>query len=174
MVVKSELNCATPLNIYQGFNPDRFLRHNFTCQKETHICFIYEKSYLQILFCDNVVLVFYYCCNDYGGYGGLKAKSMQGYWEELHHVLDRMRYFEAVPSPRFRTTLIKEDWIRFQAVMVSINTIHYASGLNTKHLKAAEMSQNLLNINTFFKNVYSVWSKRFILFCVISKNCLEP
>ncbi|XP_051746869.1 gamma-secretase-activating protein isoform X3 [Ctenopharyngodon idella] len=48
-----------------------------------------------------------------------KAKSMQGYWEELHHVLDRMRYFEAVPSPRFRTTLIKEDWIRFQAVMNS-------------------------------------------------------
>ncbi|ROI15516.1 Gamma-secretase-activating protein [Anabarilius grahami] len=48
-----------------------------------------------------------------------KAKSLQGYWEELQHVLDRMRYFEAVPSPRFRTTLIKEDWIRFQAAMNS-------------------------------------------------------
>lgn len=102
----------------------------------------------------------------------MKAKSLQGYWEELQQVLDRMRYFEAVPSPRFRTTLIKEDWIRFQAAMVSINTILIPLRIRTytKHLKAAEMSQNLLNINTFFLNVYSVWSKSFILFCVISKN----
>ncbi|XP_059367266.1 gamma-secretase-activating protein [Carassius carassius] len=48
-----------------------------------------------------------------------KPKSLQGYWEELQHVLDRMRYFEAVPSPRFRSSLIKEDWDRFQAAMNS-------------------------------------------------------
>ncbi|XP_051543844.1 gamma-secretase-activating protein isoform X2 [Myxocyprinus asiaticus] len=48
-----------------------------------------------------------------------KAKSLQGYWEELQHVLDRMRYFEVVPSPRFRTTLIKEDWTRLQAALNS-------------------------------------------------------
>ncbi|XP_057180609.1 gamma-secretase-activating protein isoform X1 [Triplophysa rosa] len=46
-----------------------------------------------------------------------KAKSLHGYWEELHHVLDRMRYFEAVPGPRFRTALIKEDWTKYQAAM---------------------------------------------------------
>ncbi|XP_073723688.1 gamma-secretase-activating protein isoform X1 [Misgurnus anguillicaudatus] len=46
-----------------------------------------------------------------------KGKSLHGYWEELHHVLDRMRYFEAVPGLRFRTTLIKEEWGRFQASM---------------------------------------------------------
>lgn len=48
-----------------------------------------------------------------------KAKSLQGYWEELQHVLDRMRYFEAVPCPRFRTSLIKEDWTKLQAAMNS-------------------------------------------------------
>ncbi|XP_052411106.1 gamma-secretase-activating protein [Carassius gibelio] len=48
-----------------------------------------------------------------------KPKSLQGYWEDLQHVLDRMRYFEAVPSPRFRSSLIKEDWDRFQAAMNS-------------------------------------------------------
>ncbi|XP_058628701.1 gamma-secretase-activating protein isoform X2 [Onychostoma macrolepis] len=48
-----------------------------------------------------------------------KPKSLQGYWEELQHVLDKMRYFEAVPSPRFRSSLIKEDWDRFQVAMNS-------------------------------------------------------
>ncbi|XP_051974238.1 gamma-secretase-activating protein-like [Xyrauchen texanus] len=48
-----------------------------------------------------------------------KAKSLQGYWEELQHILDRVRYFEVVPSPRFRTTLIKEDWTRLQAALNS-------------------------------------------------------
>lgn len=46
-----------------------------------------------------------------------KGKSLHGYWEELHHVLDRMRYFEAVPGLRFRTTLIKDEWRRFQTAM---------------------------------------------------------
>lgn len=54
----------------------------------------------------------------------LKAKSLQGYWEELQHVLERMKYFEAVPSPRFRTNLIKEDWIRYQAAMVRPHITH--------------------------------------------------
>ncbi|XP_059361327.1 gamma-secretase-activating protein-like [Carassius carassius] len=48
-----------------------------------------------------------------------KPKSLQGYWEELQLILERMRYFEGVPSPRFRTSLIKEDWDRFQAAMNS-------------------------------------------------------
>ncbi|KAA0721078.1 Gamma-secretase-activating protein [Triplophysa tibetana] len=46
-----------------------------------------------------------------------KAKSLHGYWEELHHVLERMRYFEAVQGPRFRTALIKEDWTKHQVAM---------------------------------------------------------
>lgn len=56
MVVKSELNCATPLNICQGFNPDRFLRHNFTCQKETLISALSMKS----LICKSCFVIMLY------------------------------------------------------------------------------------------------------------------
>ncbi|TRY98433.1 hypothetical protein DNTS_022878, partial [Danionella cerebrum] len=46
-----------------------------------------------------------------------KAKSLQGYWEELQHVLERIISFEAVPSPRFRTNLMKEDFDKLQEAM---------------------------------------------------------
>ncbi|KAL4640746.1 gamma-secretase-activating protein isoform X2 [Arapaima gigas] len=39
-----------------------------------------------------------------------KAQSLQGYWEELHWNIERMKYFEAVPNPRFRTSVLQAEW----------------------------------------------------------------
>uniref|UniRef100_A0A3B1JA46 Gamma-secretase activating protein n=1 Tax=Astyanax mexicanus TaxID=7994 RepID=A0A3B1JA46_ASTMX len=48
-----------------------------------------------------------------------KARSLQGYWEELHCVIERLKYFEAVPNPRYRTTQIKSEWTKLLAAMKS-------------------------------------------------------
>ncbi|XP_036432647.1 gamma-secretase-activating protein isoform X1 [Colossoma macropomum] len=48
-----------------------------------------------------------------------KGRSLQGYWEELQWIIERMKYFEAVPNPRYRTTQIKSDWTKLQAALNS-------------------------------------------------------
>ncbi|KAI4902672.1 hypothetical protein NFI96_030024 [Prochilodus magdalenae] len=48
-----------------------------------------------------------------------KGRSLQGYWEELQWIIERMKYFEAVPNPRYRTTQIKSDWTKLRATLNS-------------------------------------------------------
>ncbi|XP_066523182.1 gamma-secretase-activating protein [Hoplias malabaricus] len=48
-----------------------------------------------------------------------KGRSLQGYWEELQWIVERLKYFEAVSSPRYRTTQIKSDWTKLQLALNS-------------------------------------------------------
>ncbi|XP_076862583.1 gamma-secretase-activating protein isoform X2 [Brachyhypopomus gauderio] len=48
-----------------------------------------------------------------------KARNLQGYWEELQWIIERSRYFEAVPNPRYRTSQIRSDWTKLQASLNS-------------------------------------------------------
>ncbi|KAK1789537.1 hypothetical protein P4O66_015456, partial [Electrophorus voltai] len=48
-----------------------------------------------------------------------KARNLQGYWEELQWIIERMRYFEAVPNPRYRTSQMRSDWTQLQAALNS-------------------------------------------------------
>ncbi|XP_015208081.2 gamma-secretase-activating protein isoform X1 [Lepisosteus oculatus] len=48
-----------------------------------------------------------------------KAKNLKGYWEELHCNIDSIKYFEAVPNPRYKPALITRDWNRLWAEMNS-------------------------------------------------------
>ncbi|KAM6985552.1 gamma-secretase-activating protein [Aplochiton taeniatus] len=46
-----------------------------------------------------------------------KAKCLQGYWEELQWNSEKMRYFEAVPSPRYSTSHIEADLSKLRHTM---------------------------------------------------------
>ncbi|XP_061107516.1 gamma-secretase-activating protein [Conger conger] len=48
-----------------------------------------------------------------------KPRHFKGYWEELRWNMEKMKYFEAVPNPRYRTSLIQADWSRLLAQMNS-------------------------------------------------------
>ncbi|XP_030635943.1 gamma-secretase-activating protein [Chanos chanos] len=48
-----------------------------------------------------------------------KARNLQGYWEELQWITDRMKYFEAVPNPRYRTSGIQNDWTKLLSTLRS-------------------------------------------------------
>ncbi|XP_064816123.1 gamma-secretase-activating protein-like isoform X4 [Oncorhynchus masou masou] len=41
-----------------------------------------------------------------------KARSLQGYWEELQWSTEKMKYFEAVPNPRYRASQNLPDWTK--------------------------------------------------------------
>ncbi|KAJ8262058.1 hypothetical protein GJAV_G00161670 [Gymnothorax javanicus] len=53
-----------------------------------------------------------------------KPKHFKGYWEELQWNMEKMKYFEAVPKPRYRTSLIQADWSRLMAEMNSEEKKH--------------------------------------------------
>ncbi|KAG7455825.1 hypothetical protein MATL_G00245190 [Megalops atlanticus] len=48
-----------------------------------------------------------------------KARNFKGYWEELQWNMEKMKYFEAVPNPRYRTSQIQADWTRLLAQLSS-------------------------------------------------------
>ncbi|MCJ8736267.1 hypothetical protein PDJAM_G00257090 [Pangasius djambal] len=48
-----------------------------------------------------------------------KARSLQGYWNELQWIIERAKYFETVPNPRYRFSQIKSDWTKLQAALNS-------------------------------------------------------
>ncbi|XP_045075038.1 gamma-secretase-activating protein-like, partial [Coregonus clupeaformis] len=48
-----------------------------------------------------------------------KARSLQGYWEELQWSTEKMKYFEAVPNPRYRTSQILPEWTKLLATLKS-------------------------------------------------------
>ncbi|XP_060770256.1 gamma-secretase-activating protein [Neoarius graeffei] len=48
-----------------------------------------------------------------------KARSLQGYWNELQWIIERTKYFETVPNPRYRFSQIKRDRIKLQAALNS-------------------------------------------------------
>ncbi|XP_064199504.1 gamma-secretase-activating protein isoform X1 [Anguilla rostrata] len=53
-----------------------------------------------------------------------KPRHFKGYWEELQWNMEKMKYFEAVPNPRYRTSLIQADWSRLLAEMNSEEKKH--------------------------------------------------
>ncbi|KAG7324197.1 hypothetical protein KOW79_012213 [Hemibagrus wyckioides] len=48
-----------------------------------------------------------------------KVRSLQGYWNELQWVIERTKYFETLPNPRYRFSQIKGDWTKLQAALNS-------------------------------------------------------
>ncbi|KPP63708.1 gamma-secretase-activating protein-like [Scleropages formosus] len=48
-----------------------------------------------------------------------KARNLQGYWGELRWNIERIKYFEAVPNPRFRTSIIQTEYMSLLAEMNS-------------------------------------------------------
>uniref|UniRef100_UPI003AAC32F3 gamma-secretase-activating protein-like n=1 Tax=Centroberyx gerrardi TaxID=166262 RepID=UPI003AAC32F3 len=44
-----------------------------------------------------------------------KARSLQGFWSELQWNTERMKYLEAVPNPRYRTSHIQADWDKLRS-----------------------------------------------------------
>ncbi|KAF4080960.1 hypothetical protein AMELA_G00155280 [Ameiurus melas] len=48
-----------------------------------------------------------------------KARSLQGYWNELQRIIERTKYFEAVPNPRYRFSQIKSDCAKLKAALNS-------------------------------------------------------
>ncbi|XP_018585300.2 gamma-secretase-activating protein isoform X2 [Scleropages formosus] len=48
-----------------------------------------------------------------------KARNLQGYWDELRWNIERIKYFEAVPNPRFRTSIIQTEYMSLLAEMNS-------------------------------------------------------
>ncbi|TSK13560.1 Gamma-secretase-activating protein [Bagarius yarrelli] len=46
-----------------------------------------------------------------------KARSLQGYWTELQSIIDRTKYLETVPNPRYRFSQTRGDWTTLQATM---------------------------------------------------------
>uniref|UniRef100_A0A3P8ZUX8 Gamma-secretase-activating protein C-terminal domain-containing protein n=1 Tax=Esox lucius TaxID=8010 RepID=A0A3P8ZUX8_ESOLU len=50
-----------------------------------------------------------------------KARSLEGYWEELQWGTEMTKYFEAVPNPRFRTSQSLPDWTKLLATLKSPN-----------------------------------------------------
>ncbi|XP_062300004.1 gamma-secretase-activating protein isoform X1 [Scomber scombrus] len=44
-----------------------------------------------------------------------KARSLQGFWSELQWNMDRTKYLEAVPNPRYRTSHIQADWVKLKS-----------------------------------------------------------
>ncbi|KAK2834675.1 hypothetical protein Q7C36_015376 [Tachysurus vachellii] len=51
-----------------------------------------------------------------------KARSLQGYWNELQWIIERTKYFETVPNPRYRFSQLKGDWTKLQAALNSEKT----------------------------------------------------
>ncbi|XP_052371486.1 gamma-secretase-activating protein-like isoform X1 [Oncorhynchus keta] len=51
-----------------------------------------------------------------------KARSLQGYWEELQWSTEKMKYFEAVPNPRYRASQNLPDWTKLLTTLKSENT----------------------------------------------------
>lgn len=47
-----------------------------------------------------------------------KAQNLHGYWQELRWNTESMKYFEAVPNPRFRTSAMRAEWTGLQAELV--------------------------------------------------------
>ncbi|KAK3558262.1 hypothetical protein QTP86_013938 [Hemibagrus guttatus] len=47
-----------------------------------------------------------------------KVRSLQGYWNELQRVIERTKYFETLPNPRYRFSQIKGEWTKLQAALV--------------------------------------------------------
>ncbi|XP_048863306.1 gamma-secretase-activating protein isoform X2 [Brienomyrus brachyistius] len=70
-----------------------------------------------------------------------KAQNLRGYWEELQWNAERMKYFEAVPNPRFRTSAMRAEWTRLQAEL---------------RLEGKKSSRPLRNIEENTKKVLSV------------------
>ncbi|XP_038833446.1 gamma-secretase-activating protein isoform X6 [Salvelinus namaycush] len=50
-----------------------------------------------------------------------KARSLQGFWEELQWSTEKMKYFEAVPNPRYRTSQNLPDWTKLLTTLKSEN-----------------------------------------------------
>ncbi|XP_052371487.1 gamma-secretase-activating protein-like isoform X2 [Oncorhynchus keta] len=50
-----------------------------------------------------------------------KARSLQGYWEELQWSTEKMKYFEAVPNPRYRASQNLPDWTKLLTTLKSKN-----------------------------------------------------
>ncbi|KAK3526259.1 hypothetical protein QTP70_020401 [Hemibagrus guttatus] len=48
-----------------------------------------------------------------------KVRSLQGYWNELQRVIERTKYFETLPNPRYRFSQIKGEWTKLQAALNS-------------------------------------------------------
>ncbi|MBN3298365.1 GSAP protein, partial [Amia calva] len=44
-----------------------------------------------------------------------KTRHLKGYWEELQWNIETMKYFEAVPNLRYRTTFVSEEWNKLLA-----------------------------------------------------------
>lgn len=44
-----------------------------------------------------------------------KARAVPGFWSELQWNTEKMKYLEAVPHPRYRTTLQREPWDHMKA-----------------------------------------------------------
>uniref|UniRef100_UPI001EAED5BB gamma-secretase-activating protein-like n=1 Tax=Oncorhynchus gorbuscha TaxID=8017 RepID=UPI001EAED5BB len=49
------------------------------------------------------------------------ARSLQGYWEELQWSTEKMKYFEAVPNPRYRASQNLPDWTKLLTTLKSKN-----------------------------------------------------
>ncbi|XP_042169480.1 gamma-secretase-activating protein-like isoform X3 [Oncorhynchus tshawytscha] len=47
-----------------------------------------------------------------------KARSLQGYWEELQWSTEKMKYFEAVPNPRYRASQNLPDWTKLLTTLM--------------------------------------------------------
>uniref|UniRef100_A0A8K9WR03 Gamma-secretase activating protein n=1 Tax=Oncorhynchus mykiss TaxID=8022 RepID=A0A8K9WR03_ONCMY len=64
-----------------------------------------------------------------------KARSLQGYWEELQWSTEKMKYFEAVPNPRYRASQNLPDWTKLLATLVSsVQTWKYVAALVSSHI----------------------------------------
>ena len=65
----------------------------------------------------------------------LQARSLQGYWEELQWSTEKMKYFEAVPNPRYRASQNLPDWTKLLATLVSsVQTWKYVAALVSSHI----------------------------------------
>ncbi|XP_064815887.1 gamma-secretase-activating protein-like isoform X3 [Oncorhynchus masou masou] len=51
----------------------------------------------------------------------LQARSLHGYWEELQWSTEKMKYFEAVPNPRYRASQNLPDWTKLLTTLKSKN-----------------------------------------------------
>ncbi|KAM9402698.1 gamma-secretase-activating protein isoform 5-T6 [Salvelinus alpinus] len=50
-----------------------------------------------------------------------KVRSQQGFWEELQWSTEKMKYFEAVPNPRYRASQNLPDWTKLLTTLKSEN-----------------------------------------------------
>ncbi|XP_029902094.1 gamma-secretase-activating protein isoform X2 [Myripristis murdjan] len=66
-----------------------------------------------------------------------KARGLQGFWSELQWNTEKMKYLEAVPNPRYRTSYIQADWDKLRSETRS-------SSSHPKHLE--ENTKKVLSV----------------------------